>query len=99
MTVALQDLTFHPLWGENEICARVTEAGQPIGYAPREEFAFLRLNQSLAFFHGISLAAWLKRGSNPSSDQSLPPPFAARSREDGRTWNEFLTNHRENQPH
>jgi hypothetical protein len=31
-----------------------------------------------------------------SSDQSLLPPFAARSRTGGRAWSEFLTNHRGN---
>jgi hypothetical protein len=49
----------------------------------------------LSFVHpnGISSDRIVKRGSNPNSDQSLPQPFAARSREGDRAWNEFLTNH------
>src|SRR5262245_3550577 len=49
--------------------------------------------------NGISSDRIVTRGSNPSSDRSLPPPFAARSREGGRAWNEFLTNHRGNRQH
>ena len=45
------------------------------------------------------LGPYVQARLQPSSDQSLPPPFAARIREGDRTWNEFLTNHRGNRQH
>jgi hypothetical protein len=72
---------------------------------PGEEFRVqcfcVSISHSFSFLcpNGISSDRIVKRGSNSSSDQSLPPPFAARSREGGRAWNEFLTNLRGNRQH
>ena len=61
--------------------------------------AFARLIRLFCYVRPQSGARIVKRGSNPSSDQPLPPPLAARSREGGRAWNEFLTNHCGNRQH
>ena len=66
---------------------------------PLKPFAgMIRLLCQLPISDLIPVAA-VASGSNPSSDQPLPPPLAARSREGGRAWNEFLTNHCGNRQH
>jgi hypothetical protein len=64
-----------------------------------QSFCVLIGHSFFLFPNGISSARMVKCGSNSSSDQSLPPPFAARSREGDRAWNEFPTNHCGNRQH